>query len=172
MSWNKERVDALKVAWAAGMSATEIAGHIGHVTRNAVIGKVHRLGLSGRATGARQKLKLKAGADYHKAKAPKPERKLNQKAIIGKLRSDPSPMVEAPPKIARVGDLEPHHCRWIAGEPGTGFCGDHKVLGLPYCKRHAMRAFSPVQPKKEPVSASAAALGYVPQPRVAEFADA
>ena len=53
MSWNDERVETLKKLWSDGLSASQIAGRLGGVTRNAVIGKVHRLGLSGRATTSR-----------------------------------------------------------------------------------------------------------------------
>src|SRR5690554_7667093 len=53
MSWTDERVELLKKLWADGLSASQIAGRLGSVTRNAVIGKVHRLGLSGRATPSR-----------------------------------------------------------------------------------------------------------------------
>ena len=49
MSWTDERVELLKKLWADGLSASQIAGELGGITRNAVIGKVHRLGLSGRA---------------------------------------------------------------------------------------------------------------------------
>src|SRR6187399_1191269 len=55
MSWTEERVELLKKLWAEGRSASQIAGRLGSVTRNAVIGKVHRLGLSGRATTSRMK---------------------------------------------------------------------------------------------------------------------
>ena len=55
MSWTDERVELLKKLWSEGLSASQIAGRIGSVTRNAVIGKVHRLGLSGRATTSRMK---------------------------------------------------------------------------------------------------------------------
>ena len=55
MAWNDERVELLKKLWAEGLSASQIAGRLGNVTRNAVIGKVHRLGLSGRATTSRMK---------------------------------------------------------------------------------------------------------------------
>ena len=56
MAWNDERVELLKKLWAEGLSASQIAGRLGGVTRNAVIGKVHRLGLSGRATTSRMKI--------------------------------------------------------------------------------------------------------------------
>ena len=52
MAWNDERVELLKKLWADGLSASQIASRLGGVTRNAVIGKVHRLGLSGRATSS------------------------------------------------------------------------------------------------------------------------
>ena len=53
MSWTDDRVEMLKKLWGEGLSASQIAGRLGGVTRNAVIGKVHRLGLSGRATTPR-----------------------------------------------------------------------------------------------------------------------
>ena len=53
MSWTDERVELLKKLWADGLSASQIATKLGEVTRNAVIGKVHRLGLAGRATTSR-----------------------------------------------------------------------------------------------------------------------
>ncbi|HDL16571.1 MAG TPA: GcrA cell cycle regulator, partial [Rhizobiales bacterium] len=55
MAWTDDRVELLKKLWAEGLSASQIAGQLGGVTRNAVIGKVHRLGLSGRATTSRTK---------------------------------------------------------------------------------------------------------------------
>src|SRR5512134_1496608 len=55
MAWTDERVELLKKLWAEGLSASQIASRLGGVTRNAVIGKVHRLGLSGRATPTRMK---------------------------------------------------------------------------------------------------------------------
>ena len=55
MSWTDERVESLKKFWQEGLSASQIASRIGGVTRNAVIGKVHRLGLAGRATTSRMK---------------------------------------------------------------------------------------------------------------------
>src|SRR5208282_5540354 len=53
MSWTDERVELLKKLWSDGLSASQISANLGEVTRNAVIGKVHRLGLAGRATTSR-----------------------------------------------------------------------------------------------------------------------
>ncbi|MCT4556670.1 MAG: GcrA cell cycle regulator [Pelagimonas sp.] len=74
MSWTDERVELLKKMWGEGQSASQIAKELGGVTRNAVIGKVHRLGLSNRATasGAADKAKAEPKAKPAKAAAPKP----------------------------------------------------------------------------------------------------
>src|ERR1700680_3300909 len=75
MAWTDERVELLKKLWTEGLSASQIAGRLGGVTRNAVIGKVHRLGLSGRATTNRmasqrrvrsyRRRRIRQGIDYH-----------------------------------------------------------------------------------------------------------
>ena len=73
MSWTEERVETLKKMWAEGQSASQIAKELGGVTRNAVIGKVHRLGLSNRATaGAATKEKAAKADAAPKPKAAKP----------------------------------------------------------------------------------------------------
>jgi GcrA cell cycle regulator len=63
MSWNDERVELLKKMWSEGQSASQIAKELGNVTRNAVIGKVHRLGLSNRAGAAPVKPAEKVGGE-------------------------------------------------------------------------------------------------------------
>jgi len=98
MSWNDERVDALKTMWAEGKSASQIAKELGGVTRNAVIGKVHRLGLSNRtATPAKPADKdVKA-----KASAPKPkptteaEPTRAEPSVAAEPRPAPTPMRKA-----------------------------------------------------------------------------
>ena len=67
MAWTDERVEMLKKLWADGLSASQIARKMGGVTRNAVIGKVHRLGLSGRATPARVSTAHQYGQRAHAA---------------------------------------------------------------------------------------------------------
>ena len=62
MSWTDERVETLKKMWSEGQSASQIAKELGGVTRNAVIGKVHRLGLSNRASGGKSEAKAKPAA--------------------------------------------------------------------------------------------------------------
>ncbi len=73
MSWTDERVEVLKKMWGEGQSASQIAKELGGVTRNAVIGKVHRLGLSNRAARAEAAPKEKPAAAAKPAAAPKPK---------------------------------------------------------------------------------------------------
>ena len=68
MSWTGDRVATLKKLWADGHSASTIATKLGEVTRNAVIGKVHRLGLAGRKSGARKTALPMAGFPFRAAK--------------------------------------------------------------------------------------------------------
>lgn len=72
MSWTDERVEILKKMWGEGQSASQIAKELGGVTRNAVIGKVHRLGLSNRAGSAGAKAAAKEKAPKAEAKKPAP----------------------------------------------------------------------------------------------------
>ncbi len=95
MSWTDERVEILKKMWGEGQSASVIAKELGGVTRNAVIGKVHRLGLSNRATssgGAKAEAKPKAKAEPKAKAAPKPEPKTES--------AEPKTESAAPPKSA------------------------------------------------------------------------
>ena len=158
MAWNDERVDLLKKLWAEGLSASQIAGRLGGVTRNAVIGKVHRLGLSGRATTSRMK--------SHRPRA-RVAAKRNGKARFGStgnpaLRAlyhpDAQPYVPAVEELVipekerkSIQTLAENHCRWPIGDPQMAdfhFCGKSKVNGLPYCEFHARRAFQPPQARR------------------------
>ena len=164
MAWNDERVELLKKLWAEGLSASQIAGRLGGVTRNAVIGKVHRLGLSGRATTSRMK-----------SMRPRPRANVNSTALAkrsGKSRfgstgnsavralyapdAEPyvSPVEELVIPMAErktIQSLTECSCRWPIGDPQLAdfhFCGKDKVMGLPYCEFHARRAFQPPQPRR------------------------
>jgi GcrA cell cycle regulator len=108
MSWNDERVELLKKMWSEGQSASQIAKELGNVTRNAVIGKVHRLGLSNRAGMAPVKPAEKAEAKPapKPAEAPAPEVRAEKSAA-------PAPAVQAaqPPAPAQRPKIVP------AGQP-------------------------------------------------------
>jgi GcrA cell cycle regulator len=159
MAWNDERVDLLKKMWADGLSASQIAGRLGGVTRNAVIGKVHRLGLSGRATTSRMK------SHRPRPRAPGPKRLAKPRfAAIGNpaLRqlylADTEPYTPAAEELViplaqrrHIQTLTETSCRWPIGDPQHAdfhFCGRTKVIGLPYCEVHARRAFQPPQPRR------------------------
>ncbi|MGB3720297.1 MAG: GcrA cell cycle regulator [Proteobacteria bacterium] len=162
MGWTDERVEQLKRLWAEGLSASQIASRLGGVTRNAVIGKIHRLGLSGRATTSRTK--------SHRSR-PRPNTVPTAKrtaktrfAGVGNpaLRALYQPEVESfvPPaeeieipvhERKTLQQLTESSCRWPIGDPQSEdfhFCNRTKVPGLPYCEVHARRAYQPPQPRR------------------------
>lgn len=149
MAWTDERVDQLKKLWAEGLSASQIAGRMGGVTRNAVIGKVHRLGLSGRATPARPQ----------RGRAPERPRDFSSGLTAGR---DTKPVIAEPefiaPLVLESGDkatvptLARSMCKWPIGDPTREdfhFCGQHSTAGKPYCAYHARMAFQPPQRRGE-----------------------
>jgi len=159
MAWTDERVDTLKKLWSEGLSASQIAGRLGGVTRNAVIGKVHRLGLSGRATTSR----MKTHRPRPRAAAPKRLSKPRFTTIeTSPLRAlyppDAEPYVPSVEELViplgerrTIQTLTPSSCRWPIGDPQLPdfhFCNGNKVPGLPYCEFHARRAFQPPQPRR------------------------
>ena len=120
MSWTDERVETLKKMWAEGQSASQIAKELGGVTRNAVIGKVHRLGLSNRVGGAPDPVKAKADPEPKvetkpAAAAAKPAQPAAKAApaAAGATRPDPAPAAAAaaqPPArkpVAPAGQPQP-----------------------------------------------------------------
>ncbi|WP_170326842.1 GcrA family cell cycle regulator [Ruegeria arenilitoris] len=108
MSWTDERVELLKKMWGEGQSASQIAKELGGVTRNAVIGKVHRLGLSNRATGAAP---AKAEPKEKPAPAPKAEAKPKPAPKTEPARPAPAPAAEAKPAVPARRQIIP------AGQP-------------------------------------------------------
>ncbi len=135
--WNSARVDLLKTLWADGLPASEIAAKLGEVSRNAVIGKVHRLGLAGRRTTSR---------------TPRPRRTspLYNRTTVLRARPFPSTPDRLPPATAAlmlsVAQLADATCHWPIGDPkeaGFGFCGCQKAPGVPYCGHHAAIAYNP-----------------------------
>ena len=156
MNWTDENVTLLRQYVAQvdpPLSAADIARHL-DCSRNAVIGKVHRLGL-----------KLHASASQRRTFNPLPRRprarpvrvapKTPTKPIRGtitrvthyhgpaNLAPLPLPLPRSEDK-ARVlfADLEPHHCRYVPGEPKDGFCGLEKVPGTSYCAGHLQRCYT------------------------------
>ncbi len=166
--WTDERVDALKDLWRQGYSCSIIADRLGAgLTRNAIIGKVHRMGLSGRVTSDRRmpkprKRRNRFGDDQRQFNGRRPIPR--KPSILDLLPSTPLP----PPSetdIARVAfaDLEPHHCRWVIGEPTDGqFCGCKSVPGLPYCEHHARRAYRAPEPRNAIIKSWSPSVAKLP----------
>lgn len=156
MTWTDDRVETLRKLWADGHSANQIAKQLGGVTRNAVIGKVHRLGLSGRITPARPPKRIP------RPRLAKPQQSPQSVAAV-RLREPapprPAPQLEtieparlADGRLRGVRDLSEQVCKWPIGDPSDkefGFCGREKVCNSPYCEEHARVAFQPQLLKKK-----------------------
>lgn len=154
MGWTDERVETLKKLWQDGLSASQIAKQLGGVTRNAVIGKVHRLGLSGRAAPSKPaRPAFKAPRPQRPAAAaPSAPRRIAEPAAAAPAQA-PAPVryIEESPGSATVLTLGAHMCKWPIGDPSTEgftFCGRRASDG-PYCMEHARIAYQPAQTKKK-----------------------
>ncbi len=162
MAWTEERIAVLKAGWEGGMTASQIAEQLGEgVTRNAVIGKAHRLGLEARPSP------VKAGDDValvQTAAAPSPA---SATAAAGPSPSAVAPSPAATPvapkvvkparrsgKPARVTllDLNEKICKWPIGHPGDAdfhFCGKPVQAGFPYCSEHCAVAYQAQLPRRD-----------------------
>ncbi len=148
MGWTEDRVAVLKKLWLEGLSASQIAKQLGGVTRNAVIGKVHRLGLSGRATPSQPSRPVFRPTRPRPA-APAPQQR-RQELAPRPPQPQPAPYVDLP-GTATVLTLGAHMCKWPIGDPSTddfSFCGRRSGDDGPYCIEHARVAYQPVQRKK------------------------
>lgn len=162
MAWTEDRVEVLKKLWAEGHSASQIAKELGGVTRNAVIGKVHRLGLSGRATPsrpvkrpprlARPKPRLQPDGSVATPKpspisAQAPLKSVEKAAMLATL--PPKPLADG--EAATILTLRDSMCKWPIGDPADpkfAFCG-RKSSGGPYCAEHAKVAFQPAKKREK-----------------------
>jgi len=151
MGWTDERVEALKKLWLDGLSASQIAKQLGGVTRNAVIGKVHRLGLSGRAAPSQPaRPAFKAPRPARPVAAQTPRRVEAQPAQPLAAPQMPTVYLEEPGS-ATVLTLGAHMCKWPIGDPsadGFTFCGRRTGQDGPYCGEHARMAYQPQQARK------------------------
>jgi GcrA cell cycle regulator len=135
MTWSDERVGLLKRLWKDGLSASQIADELGGLTRNAVIGKVHRLGLSGR-------VKRPSSSAPRARSGPRTPRTVARTGVIG------SDNGAAAAQRRTLMQLDAAHCKWPVGDPceqGFFFCGAPKDAAdpSPYCPPHAERARAP-----------------------------
>ena len=136
MSWTPERESQLRELWNAGLSASRIAAELGSTTRNAVIGKAHRLGLSGRATrkgGGKSSGGMRL---VSRVSSPRPPR-----AQIRPRYVEP---VERSENAVSLEELTDKHCKWPLGDPRTRefhFCGTARMEGMSYCDYHCAVAY-------------------------------
>ena len=148
MSWTPERVEKLKELWKKGRTASQIASMLGETTRNAIIGKAHRLNLEGRAKSKRPTLKVDT---ENVVKSEVKTQKLGRKARFKALLLDKSFEQENPKKLEELTD---ETCRWPIGHPYEKtfyFCGRKPMEKFPYCNLHVLYAFQPKNAKEEDI---------------------
>ncbi len=157
--WTKERVAELRRLWEEGYTAAYIASCLGGISRSGVLGKLHRLGLSGRIVQTTPKPKPQTKTAPAKAEVtPEPvPRSAPADDAAPKFKAEPLPAEPAPlrPGIT-LEDLKPRSCCWPQGDPNKPsfrFCGARtEAAGDAYCKAHADIAFpdrgKPKKPKR------------------------
>lgn len=144
MEWTEDRIETLRRLWGQGMSASQIADILGGVTRNAVIGKLHRLDRPERIKAPAKPVTAKV------ARAPRPARLQAARPASMLVETDaPRATFRAEePGSATFLNLEAHMCRWPIGDPcgdDFSFCGGAIVHG-PYCASHSALAYRPKAP--------------------------
>ncbi|MDC3138570.1 hypothetical protein OA508_01735 [Candidatus Pelagibacter sp.] len=146
MSWTEEKVAKLKELWGKGNTASQIAEIIGGISRNAVIGKAHRLNLSA-------KIKTRSAASSKKF-----ETSLNEKNIVnrkGRRNKFKSLIIEKdfePENPKQLEELDENTCKWPIGHPDEEsfyFCGRTSLKDFSYCKLHLLYAYQPKGKREE-----------------------
>jgi GcrA cell cycle regulator len=155
--WTDERIEYVKVRWLRGVTARQIARELGGgVTKSAVLGKIHRLGiaqLSPNAWPRRWRRRAKNGRHTFRRTVERPFSGIrpDQQWWRPIWVIEAKPYVDDPGKDADISptqrrtllELTSHDCRWPVGDPGTAdffFCGAEVLRGKPYCKAHDERA--------------------------------
>jgi GcrA cell cycle regulator len=155
-TWSSERIELMKRCFHSGLSCSQIASEIG-VTRNAVIGKMHRLGLSRPKEIAESQTEHIRAAKLARPIRPmgwRPKRarlsiSAQQEMLTTAFPAAPAPAEDVPIHGGRgctLLELGEGKCRWPISNPGAAdfcFCGNAPVEGLPYCPGHARMAYRP-----------------------------
>jgi len=148
MSWTPEREEKLKELWKQGYTASQIALMLGSTTRNAVIGKSHRLNLQARTVS--KKSRPRENTENNSSPENK-QPKLGKKAKFKALLLDKNFEQENPKKLEELTD---ETCRWPIGHPYEKtfyFCGRKPMEKFTYCKLHILYAFQPKNAKEEDI---------------------
>jgi len=149
MSWTEEKVAKLKELWGKGSTASQIAEIIGGISRNAVIGKAHRLNLS-------SKIKTRNASSIQNYDNNSEENNSKQKR--GRKSKFKSLIIEKdfePENPKKLEELDESSCKWPIGHPEEEsfyLCGRSSLKDFSYCKLHLLYAYQPKGKKEEPVS--------------------
>ena len=146
MSWTNEKVEKLKELWTKGHTASQIAEMLGDTTRNAVIGKAHRLDLEARAPSKQSSMPR---SRENKQIVKRTSAPLSRKARFQSILLDKNFEAENPKSLE---ELTEETCKWPIGHPNEEkfyFCGRKPEGEFPYCKLHVLYAFQPKGSKEE-----------------------
>jgi GcrA cell cycle regulator len=147
MSWTEEKVTKLKELWGKGNTASQIAEIIGGISRNAVIGKAHRLNLSA-------KIKTRAATSNQSFDNLKNEKNIQipKKSRRSKFKSLLIEKDFEPENPKQLEELDENSCKWPIGHPDEKtfyFCGRSSLKDFSYCKLHLLYAYQPKGKKEE-----------------------
>ena len=158
MSWNDEKVEKLKELWGKGSTASQIAQIIGGISRNAVIGKAHRLNLSS---------KIKARSTSSNQNFQNSEEENNSRQKKGRKSKFQSLIIEKdfePENPKKLEELDESSCKWPIGHPEEEsfyFCGRSSLNDFSYCKLHLLYAYQPKGRKEESVNKEDGTTQYI-----------